>query len=433
MTTTIAQLLHGSAGIAALLAIAWLMSEDRNGISIRVVVGGLGLQLALAGLLLGVPQSRTLFIAINGVVEGLQRATDAGTGFVFGYLGGGPVPFEVIEPANSFILGFRALPLVLVIGAISALLFHWRVLPLVVNALASLLRRSLGIGGALGLGTAANIFMGMVEAPLLIKPYLKSMRRGELFALMATGMATIAGTVMMLYASLLGDQIPNVLGHLLTASLISAPAALLIAEILVPARSRDRTGAAHTGSPDDAPDSPATAVGNRYASAMDAITRGTLEALPLLLNIIALLVVMVALVTLANELLALLPSPGGTPLTLERMLGWLFAPLVWLIGIPWHEATTAGALMGTKTVLNELLAFVALADLPAEALSERSRLIMTYALCGFANLGSLGIMLGGLTSLAPERRPEIVALGFKSIFAGTLATLMTGAIAGLLL
>jgi len=272
-----------------------------------------------------------------------------------------------------------------------------------------------------------------VEAPLLIKPYLKSMRRGELFALMATGMATIAGTVMMLYASLLGDQIPNVLGHLLTASLISAPAALLIAEILVPARSRDRTGAAHTGSPDDAPDSPATAVGNRYASAMDAITRGTLEALPLLLNIIALLVVMVALVTLANELLALLPSPGGTPLTLERMLGWLFAPLVWLIGIPWHEATTAGALMGTKTVLNELLAFVALADLPAEALSERSRLIMTYALCGFANLGSLGIMLGGLTSLAPERRPEIVALGFKSIFAGTLATLMTGAIAGLLL
>ncbi|NBC47927.1 MAG: nucleoside:proton symporter [Gammaproteobacteria bacterium] len=432
-----AQLLQGSFGIAVLILIAWLLSENRRAISYRVLIGGLGLQLALAGLLLGVPEARSLFIAINAVVEGIQKATDAGAGFVFGYLGGGPAPFEIVEPSNRFILAFRALPLVLVIGALSALLFHWRVLPLAVNALAWLLRRSLGVSGALGLGTAANIFMGMVEAPLLIRPYLKAMSRGELFALMVTGMATIAGTVMMLYASLLADSIPNALGHLLTASLISAPAALAIAELMVPMQFHGKAianaGANTDRPPVGAPDVPATGLESRYGSAMDAITGGTLEAVPLLLNIIALLIVMVALVTLANELLAFLPQVGGQSLQLERMLGWLFAPLVWLIGIPWQEATTAGALMGTKTVLNELLAFMALSDLSPDALSERSRLIMTYALCGFANLGSLGIMLGGLGSLVPERRAEIAALGLKSIFAGTLATLMTGAVAGFLI
>lgn len=456
MTTAIAQLLQGTLGIAVLLLLAWLLSERRRAISPRVVLGGLLLQLLLALLLLRVPQAQGLFIAVNGLVEALQNATEAGTGFVFGYLGGGPAPFERVEPRHGFILAFRALPLILVIGALSALLFHWRILPWIVNALAGLLRRSLGVSGALGLGAAANIFMGMVEAPLLIKPYLKAMSRGELFALMATGMATIAGTVMILYASLLGASIPNALGHLLTASLISAPAALLIAEILVPAAgsakglpaaaptsarlrgqergpapSQDQDQAGPAAAPAGAPATPALA--GRYQSAMDAITRGTLDAVPLLLNIIALLIVMVALVELANQLLALLPVVGGAPLTLERLLGWLFAPLVWLIGIPWQEAVTAGALMGTKTVLNELLAYSRLAELPAAALSERSRLIMTYALCGFANLGSLGIMFGGLASLVPERRPEIVALGFKAILAGTLATLMTGALVGILL
>ena len=421
MTSLIAQLLQGILGIMVLMLLAWLLSEDRGRISKRVVIGGLLLQIALAALLLGIPQARGLFIAINGVVEGLQQATNAGTGFVFGYLGGGKPPFEIVEPGNGFILAFSALPLILVIGALSALLFYWRLLPLLVNAFAWLLRHTLGIGGALGLGTAANIFMGMIEAPLLVKPYLKAMSRGELFALMVTGMATIAGTVMILYASLISGVIPNAVGHILTASLISAPAALLLAEILVPFH-RERSSA-----------EPAPQIESPATGAMDAITRGTLDAIPLLLNIIAMLIVMVALVTLANELLDFLPSVAGAPLTLERMLGWLFAPVVWLIGIPWQEATTAGALMGTKTVLNELLAYLALANLPEGALSTRSELIMTYALCGFANLGSLGILLGGLGSMVPERRAEIAALGFKSILAGTLATLMTGAVAGLLL
>lgn len=305
------------------------------------------------------------------------------------------------------------------VSALSALLFHWRVLPLVVRAFAWVLRRTLGTGGALGLATAANVFIGMTEAPLLIRPYLKTLSRPALFALMVSGMATIAGTVMLLYASILGDIIPNAMGQILTASLMSAPAALVIAGIMLQ-ETRD------TGTID-------ARIEIESESAMDAVTRGALAAIPLMLNVIALLIVMLALVHLANALLGLLPQIAQAPLSLERILGWVFAPIVWLIGIPWQEAQTAGALMGTKTVLNELIAYVQLSQLPPEALSERSRLIMLYALCGFANFGSLGIMIGGLASIAPERRSEIVALGMKSILAGTLATLMTGAIAGLLL
>ncbi len=403
-----------------LLACAWLLSEDRRGVRVRLVLGGLALQLALALLLLKLPAAQQVFVAVNQLVLALNRATEAGTGFVFGYLGGAAAPYEVAYPENSFVLAFRALPLVLMISALSALLFHWRVLPVVVRAFAWLLKRGLGIGGALGLGAAANVFVGMVEAPLLIKPYLASMHRGALFALMTTGMATIAGTVMVLYATLIDAAVPNAMGHILTASLVNAPAALVIAGILVPHRRGDGDEALPPLAPD-------------HAGAMDAITRGTLDAIPLLFNITAMLIVMVALVSLGNELLALLPAVTDAPLTLERLLGWVFAPVVWLIGIPWQEAAVAGQLMGIKTVLNELLAYLRLAELPADALSERSRLIMTYALCGFANFGSLGIMIGGLGALAPARRAEVASLGVRSILAGTLATLMTGALVGILL
>ncbi|ESQ15558.1 MAG: hypothetical protein N838_08275, partial [Thiohalocapsa sp. PB-PSB1] len=401
--------LHGLFALVVLLGIAWLLSENHRGIAPRLVIGGLILQLLLALLLLKLPPAQALFALVNEAVLAVQRATEAGTGFVFGYLGGGAVPFETVYPQNSFVLAFRALPLVLVIGALSALLFHWRLLPLLVRGFASLLRRTLGIGGALGLGVAANVFVGMVESPLLIKPYLRDISRGELFALMTTGMATIAGTVMVLYATLIGDAVPNAMGHILTASLISAPAALVVAELMLPgcrARGRQET----------------PRIEQDNGSAMDAITRGTLDAIPLMLNIIAMLVVMVALVSLANSVLGLLPQVSEAPLSLQRMLGWLFAPVIWLIGIPWQEAIEAGQLMGIKTVLNELLAYLQLASLPDDALSERSRLIMTYALCGFANFGSLGIMIGGLGTLAPERRTEIVDLGLRSILSGTLAT-----------
>ncbi|WP_295880321.1 nucleoside transporter C-terminal domain-containing protein [uncultured Thiohalocapsa sp.] len=423
MTELLLQAARGALGIGVLLAIAWVLSETRGAVRVRLVLGGLALQLALAVLLLKLPAAQQVFVAVNGLVLALNQATEAGTSFVFGHVGGGAAPYEVAYPDNSFVLAFRALPLVLVIGSLSALLFHWRVLPVLVRGFAWLLRRLLGVGGPLGLGAAANVFIGMVEAPLLIKPYLAGLSRSALFALMTTGMATIAGTVMVLYATLIGAAVPNALGHILTASLVNAPGALVIAGILVPAPT--------SGGPDAAEDVPP--VRQEYAGAMDAITRGALDALPLLLNIIAMLIVMVALVSLGNAALALLPAVGNAPLTLQRLLGWVFAPVVWLVGIPWQEATAAGQLMGIKTVLNELLAYIELAGLPAQDLSERSRLIMTYALCGFANFGSLGIMLGGLGALAPSRRTEVAALGLRAILAGTLTTLMTAALVGILL
>jgi CNT family concentrative nucleoside transporter len=405
-------------GLGVLAGAAWLLSENRRSVRVSVLATGLAVQLLMALALLKLPPFQTLFLALNGVVLALDEATRAGAGFVFGYLGGADPPFEEAYPGNSFVLAFRALPLVLVVSALSALLFHWRVLPMAVRGFAWALQRSLGVGGALGLATAANVFVGMVEAPLLIRHYLRAMSRGELFALMSAGMATVAGTVMVLYAGILGSVIPDAVGHILTASLISAPAALTVARVMVP----------HEGAGTAAD----LAAVPRAAGAMDAVTTGTLDGLRLLLNILAMLLVLVALVSLANQILALLPDVGDEALTLQRILGWLLAPLAWILGIPWSEAPAAGALLGTKTVLNELLAYLELSALPEGTLSERSRLIMTYALCGFANLGSLGIMIGGLGAMVPERRSEIVELGTKSIVSGTLATCMTAAVVGLM-
>jgi CNT family concentrative nucleoside transporter len=409
--------LQGLAGLLIFPLLAWLISENRRAFDWRVPVAGLALQLILALLLLKLPLFQELFIHLNQLLLSLQEATEAGTRFVFGYLGGAESPFLESGPGSSFILAFRALPLVLVVSALSALLFYWRVLPLLVGLFARLLQRSLNISGALGLGAATNVFVGMVESPLLIRPYLARLTRSELFSLMTLGMATIAGTVLALYASLLEGVVPNPVGHLLTASLISAPAAVMISRLMVPETATGTEGS--------------LIAPQAVNSSMEAITHGTLEGLRLLGHIIALLIVLVALVSLLNQVIGLLPDVAGEPLSLQRLLGWLMAPLAWLMGVPWSEAVTAGSLLGTKTVLNELLAYLQMAALPPEQLSEPSRLIMTYALCGFANFGSLGIMLGGLGAMVPERRGEIVALGMKSIVAGTLATLLTGTVAGL--
>ncbi|MBT3048616.1 MAG: nucleoside transporter C-terminal domain-containing protein [Candidatus Thiodiazotropha sp.] len=413
--------LQGVLGLVLLPLLAWLISENRRAFNWRVPAAGLALQLILALLLLKLSLFQALFIQLNQALLIVQQATEAGTSFVFGYLGGAESPFleSDSDSGSSFILAFRALPLVLVISALSALLFHWRVLQRVVELFSWLLRKSLGISGALGLGAAANVFVGMVESPLLIRPYLNRLTRSELFSLMTLGMATIAGTVLVLYASLLEGVVANPVGHLLTASLISAPAAIMISRLMIP-ETQPGTAAELTDI-------------QGANSSMEAITNGTLEGLKLLANIVALLLVLVALVSLLNQLLGLLPTIQEQPLSLQRLLGWLMAPLAWIMGIPWSEAVTAGSLLGTKTVLNELLAYLELARLPGEALGERSRLILTYALCGFANFGSLGIMLGGLGAMVPERRVEIVALGMKSIVAGTLATLLTGTVAGLVL
>jgi CNT family concentrative nucleoside transporter len=406
-------------GIAAILLFAWVVSEDRFRVAWRVVGVGILLQFGLALLFLKFPPAAAIFLLLNGAVEALQKATEAGTGFVFGYLGGGDLPFVESHPGASFIFAFRALPLVLVISALATLLFYWGVMQLVVQAFAWVLRSTVGVGGPLGLGAAVHIFVGHIEAPLLIRPYLARLARGELFALMSCGMAGIAGTVMVLYASLIGPIIPNALGNILIAAVISTPAALAIAALMVPFR------------PD--PDAAARlALADPPVSAMDAIARGTRDGIVFLANIIAMLVVLVALVSLANSILGLLPDLAGAPITLQRLFAYAFRPVMWLIGIPGSEVAAAATLMGTKTVLNEFIAYVDLAHLPPEALSDRSRLIMTYALCGFANFGSLGILIGGMGAMVPERRAEIVALGWRSLLSGTLATCMSGAVVGLL-
>ncbi|MGD9206637.1 MAG: nucleoside transporter C-terminal domain-containing protein [Desulfobacterales bacterium] len=406
------------AGLLVFAGIAWCLSENRKQVSIKIPIVGIIIQLAVGIILLKLPIFREFFLLLNRMVLSLQSATTAGTSFVFGYLGGADLPFTETFPGASFILAFRALPLVLLMSALSALLFYWKVLPFVVRAFSWALQKTMRLGGAEGLGVSANIFVGMVESPLFIRPYLKEMTRSEIFTLMTCGMATIAGTVMVLYASILSDKIPDVMGHILTASIISVPAAVTISKIMVPETK------APTGGQLSAPD-PAS-------SSMDAVTKGTLQGIDLLLNIIAMLVVLVALVYLVNLMLGLLPNMGGAPVTLQRLLGIVMAPIVWLMGIPWSESATAGALMGTKTILNELLAYIDLSRLTPDALSPRSVLIMTYAMCGFANPGSLGIMIGGLGTMAPDRRSEIVALGLRSIIAGTLATSMTGAVVGII-
>jgi CNT family concentrative nucleoside transporter len=379
----------------------------------------LALEFVIALAFLKLPGTKELFLVLGDAVAALQEATKVGTSFVFGYLGGGPLPFAVTAPEATFILALQALPLVLVISAVSAVLFHWRILPVVVRAFAWALERAFGIGGAAGLSTAANVFVGQVEAPLLVRPYLATVSRADLFLIMTGGLATIAGTVMVLYSSFLQGIVPDPIGHMLTASVMNAPATIVIARLMVPT--------------DSAAAEPPVELGRMYASTMDAITRGTLDGVALLINISAMLIVLVALVALANLGLGVFPDAWGGPVTLQRILGYALAPLAWLMGIPWAEATTAGGLLGTKIVLNELIAYLEFARLPRGALGTESRLIMTYALCSFANFGSLGIMIGGLAVIAPERRGDVVALGLRSIVAGTLATCLTAATVALIL
>ena len=409
---------QGFAGLVVFTLLAWLMSENRRQVRFIPIIIGIGIQLILGLILLKVSVFRRLFLLLNDGVMVIEAATTAGTSFVFGYLGGGALPFSETYPGSAFILAFRALPLVLVISALSALLFHWRILPMIVSGFSWCLRKTMRLGGAEGLGVAANVFVGMVESPLFVRPYLVQMTHSELFTLMTAGMATIAGTVMVLYASVLGTLIPDIMGHILTASVISVPAAVTLAKVMVPEADTPTGGKLVIQHPD--------------AGSMDAITRGTLQGVELLINIIAMLVVLVALVHLVNSLLAIFPDMAGQPITLQRMLGALMAPLVWLMGVPWQEASAAGTLMGMKTVLNEFIAYLELSRLSPGTLGDRSLLIMIYAMCGFANPGSLGIMIGGMGTMVPERRSEIVALGLRSVVAGTLATCMTGAVVGLL-
>ena len=405
-------------GLVLLLFLAWALGKERRRSAWRIGAVGAGLQIVLAAAMLHLPGLTEAVAAANRIVAALQAASEAGTSLVFGYLGGGPLPFEEPFPGAAFVLAFRALPIILVVSALAALLTHWRILPLVVRGFGRLLERSFRIGGPVGLAAAANVLVGMIEAPLLVRPYLSRLSRSELFVLMTTGMATIAGTVYVLYSVILTPVLPDAASQLLIASVISAPAAVTTALLMAP--------------PAGPPTEGTVALAPESASAMDAVVRGTAQGTKVLLAVIATLIVFVALVHLANSVLGLLPEIAEAPITLQRILSWPLIPVAWLLGIPWGEAQTAAPLLATKVVLNELVAYLDLARLPEEALSARSRLILVYALCGFANLGSLGIMIGGLATLAPDRRAEIVALGPMSIAAGFLATCLTGTVIGIL-
>jgi CNT family concentrative nucleoside transporter len=423
MAESFLPVLQSLLGIVLIPLFVWATGEGRE-TTVReiapTIAAGLLLQATIAAIFLKVPQASILFDAATSVIGALQRATSAGTSLVFGYLAGGPTPFDTARPQHGFILAFQALPLILLMSALSRLLYYWGILQRLVAGLARLLQRTFGIGGPLGMAAAANVLVGMVEAPLLIRPYLRDMSRGALLATMAVGMATIAGTVMVVYASLLATHVQGAAGHLLAASLMNVPAALMLSRLALPEGFGEGPASAHL-TLDEGP-----------RSAMDAVVQGTADGVRLLAAVAAMLIVMVALVALANEVLGAISGLFGARLTLQQILGWLCTPLALLLGIPWSEAGTAGALIGQKIVLNEFLAYLDLAALEPGALAPRSRLIITYALCGFANLGSLGIMIGGLIAMAPERRADIVALGGRSLLIGALATLLSAAVVGAL-
>lgn len=404
------------AGIGLLMVLAWALSESRPDVRWRAMVVGLLLQFALAAVLLRVPAVSQALLLLNHVVYAVEAATAAGAGFVFGYLGGGEPPFRVDDPGSMYIFAFRVLPQIIVFSVLVAILWYWRVLPAIVRGFGAVLRRLMDVGGAVGTAGAASVFLGMVETPLVIRGYLKSLSRSELFTVMTCGMSTVAGSIMVLYANVLMDTVPGALGHVLIASVINVVGAVFISRIMIPPP--QQAGA------EQIPDALV------YSSHMDAITRGTYDGLRLAANVAAMLIVLVSLVALVNHLMSGI-SVGGAALTLERLFGWAFAPVAWLIGIPWAEAQAAGSLLGTKLILNELVAYLQMAALPDGTLSPSSVLVMTYALCGFANFGSLGILLGGLNTLVPERRGELLEIGPKTLISGTIVACNTGAVVAL--
>ena len=413
--------LQPTIGLFALLALGAIFSEDIKSIKIRYVVSGILIQLVLAILLTKVEIISSFFTVLSDGVMVLKAANDYGTGFVFGYLADGApnAPFEITNPGGTFIFAFGGLTLIIVMSAISALLWRLKIIPVIVNALSILFKRPLNVGGPIGLGATSNVFLGQVEAPLLIKPYLASMTRHELLIIMTVGMSTIAGSVMVVYTTMLYPIYgAGLIGHFLSASLISVPAGIMYANMMLPSDVKT-----------DFPDEKSNEL---YSSVMDAITQGTKNGLDIFLNVIAMLIVVMALVFLANSILSLLPPLLGNPVTLELLLGYLFAPLAWFMGIPWEESIVAGQLLGVKTALNEFVAYLYLADTDTYQLTDRSQLIMLYALCGFANFSSVGILLSGLSAMIPERRMDLISVSGKALWGALLASCLTGFMVGVL-
>lgn len=404
-------------GLVVIVAVCWAISENRKAFPWRLTIGAILVQAGLVLALFAIPGSQAVLAAVTGAVDGLAVATTEGTKFVFGYLAGGDQPYTVSNEGALFTFAFQVLPLILVISALSALLWHWKILKWITLGFGFLFQKTMGLGGASALAVAANIFLGMIESPIVIRAYLDKLTRSEIFLMMVVGLATVAGSTMVAYATILSPVLPNAAGHVLVASIVSAPAGVLLARIIIPEKEGMGGAVADYDS------------ALKYDSAIDAIVKGTSDGLMVVLNISAVLIVFVALVALVNVML------GGfvvfdAPLTVERMLGWIFAPVAWLIGVEWKDADVAGWLLGVKLTLTEFVAFIDLGKVPAAEMTERTRMLMTYALCGFANIGSVGITVTGLSVLMPERREEVLGMVWKGLFAGFLATLMTAAIVG---
>ena len=405
-------------GIITIFAIAWAISENKRAFPWKIVLGATLMQFAFALILFWIDPIKNILLQANVVVDGLQAATRAGTGFVFGYVGDNTAAGALMGDPPPPLFFFQILPIIIVVASLSAILWHWHILRWVTNGFAYIFQRTMGLGGATSLAVSANVFMGMTEAPVLIRPYIKGMSRSELLIMMTAGFATIAGSVLVVYGAFLEGKMDNPLPQLLAASLIASPAAVAVALTIVP----ETTSTSERMKEPDF----------KYASTMDAFSRGATDGLQIVFNIATMLIAALALLWLANAGLALFPDVMGEPLSIERILGWVFAPLMYMIGVPWDEAARSGSLMGVKTVLTEFVAFIQLAEIPLEDMDPRTRMITAHAICGFANFGSIGILIGGLSIIEPARRTTFLELAWKTLLAGTLATCLSGAVVGAL-
>ena len=409
-------------GIVFTIGLCWALSEARGRFPWKLAIGAIAVQAALVLLLFGLPATRGVLLGVGQAVDGLSASTQAGVRFVFGFLAGGDgQPYSVTNPGSLFVFAFRVLPVILVICALSALLWHWRILKWITQFFGMVFERTMGLRGAPALATAATVFMGQVEGPIFIRSYLATLSRSELFMLLAVGMSCVSGSTMVAYATILKSVLPNAAAHVLTASLISAPAGILLARILVP---RDPEA--------EKPQAMDPGAAKVYESSIDALIKGTGDGLQIVLNVGATLIVFVSLIAMVDGLLNLAPNVGGAPLSVERGLGVIFAPLAWALGISWKDAPAAGSLLGVKLVLTEFTAFIDMSKMPVGLISDRTRVIMTYALCGFANIASVGINVAGYSVLVPERRKEVMGMVWKAMMAGFLATCMTASVVGLL-
>ena len=418
---TVLNMIQAIIGFIGLVCIAIPFSNNKSSINFKHIFAAIILQILLAFALVKIPFIVQIFAYLSDGVSALQTATQEGAEFVFGYLSNNSMsPFEISGTGNSMIFAFQILPLIIVISALSALLWFWNVLPLIIRAISKIFEKLFNIGGPIGLGATANIIMGQVEAPLLVKPYLSRMTEKELLILMTAGMSTVSGSIMIALVSMLAPQFPdtNLIQHLVSASILSIPAAIMYANIMIPSNEVTNFDGA--------------SVPKVYDSSMDAITRGTKDGLDICLNVAAILIAFIALVSLLNSILSIFGGwIGISDLSLQLILGYIFFPIVWLMGVPLSETLASAELLGLKTALNEFVAYGALANIEPGVLSDRSKLITLYALCGFANFSSVGILVSGISAMAPERKNDLIKVSLKALIGATLASCMTGLVIGI--